>query len=67
MDKKQSALNALVYALRNTRHGGEVIMISLSDDERTAAITFVGGRTQTVNVEGDSALACLIAVCKALL
>lgn len=67
MDKKQSALNALVCALHMTRAGGEVLYIDISDDERTATIVFTGGGSKTVNVESDSAIACIIDVCRALM
>ena len=67
MDKKQSALNALVYALRCTGAGDGVIEISLSPDERTATITFVGGARKFVNVDGDSAIAAIVDVCRALM
>ena len=67
MDKKQSALNALVYALHCTRAGDDVIEISLSPDERTATITFAGGARKFVNVECDSAIAAIVDVCRALM
>ena len=62
----QAALNALTYALRHSRHGKDIAYIDVTDDEKHAVIHF-DGRQQTVNIEGDSALAAIIDVCKALL
>ena len=67
MDKKQSAMNALVCSLHCTRAGADVITIELSADERTAIITFVGGARKNVNVDGDSAIASIVDVCRALM
>ena len=62
----QAALNALTYALRCSRHGKDIAYIDVTDNEKHAVIHFED-RKQTVNIEGDSALAAIIDVCKALL
>lgn len=61
----QAALNALSFALRYSRHGKDIAYIDVTDDEKHAVIHFEG-RKQTVNIEGDSAIAAIIDVCKAL-
>lgn len=61
----QAALNALTYALRHSRHGKDLAFIDVSEDGNYAEINFED-RKQTVNIEGDSALAAIIDVCKAL-
>lgn len=66
-DNTREALNALVCALHCTCAGGDVITIELSPDERTATITFAGGARKSVNVEGDSAIAAIVDVCRALM
>lgn len=65
-ENTQAALNALTYALRCSRHGKDIAYIDVTDDEKHAVIHFED-RSQTVNIEGDSALAAIIDVCKALL
>ena len=61
----QAALSALTYALRNSRHGKDVAYIDVTDDEK--AVIHFENKHQTVNIEGDSALAAIIDVCKALI
>lgn len=61
----QAALNALSFALRYSRHGKDIAYIDVTDDEKHAVIHFED-RKQTVNIEGDSAIAAIIDVCKAL-
>ena len=65
-ENTQAALSALTYALRNSRYGKDVAYIDVTDDEKHAVIHFEN-KHQTVNIEGDSALAAIIDVCKALL
>lgn len=62
----QAALNALSFALRYSRHGKDIAYIDVTDDEKRAVIHFEN-KHQTVNIEGDSAIAAIIDVCKALL
>ena len=61
----QAAMNALSFALRYSRHGKDIAYIDVTDDEKHAVIHFED-RKQTVNIEGDSAIAAIIDVCKAL-
>ena len=65
-ENTKAALNALTYALRYSRHGKDIAYIDVTDDEKHAVIHFEN-KHQTVNIEGDSALAAIIDVCKALL
>ena len=65
-ENTKAALNALTYALRHSRHGKDIAYIDVTDDEKHAIIHF-DGRQQTVNIEGDSARAAIIDVCKALI
>lgn len=64
-ENTKAALNALTYALRHSRHGKDIAFIDVSEDENYAVIHFEG-RKQTVNIEGDSTIAAIIDVCKAL-
>ena len=64
-ENTQAALSALTYALRCSRHGKEIAYIDVTDDEKRAVIHFEN-KHQTVNIEGDSALAAIIDVCNAL-
>lgn len=65
-ENAKAALNALTYALRYSRHGKDVAYIDVTEDENYAVIHFENGK-KTVNIEGDSAIAAIIDVCKALL
>lgn len=65
-ENTQAALNALSFALRYSRHGKDIAFIGVSEDGNFAEIYFED-RKQTVNIEGDSALAAIIDVCKVLL
>lgn len=64
-ENTKAALNALTYALRYSRHGKDIAFIDVSEDENYAVIHFED-RKQTVNIEGDSTIAAIIDVCKAL-
>ena len=61
----QAALNALTYALRCSRHGKDIAYIDVTDGKY--AVIHFENRKHTVNIEGDSALAAIIDVCKALI
>lgn len=64
-ENTKAALNMLAYALRHSRHGKDIAFIDVSEDGNFAEINFED-RKQTVNIEGDSTIAAIIDVCKAL-
>ena len=66
-DNTREALNALVYALRETRAGGNVTLVEISQGGNRAYIYFDDGTSKSVAVSGDSALAAIIDVCNALM
>ena len=66
-DNTREALNALIYALRETRAGGNVTFVDLSEGENRAYIYFEDGTSKNIAVSGDSGLAAIIDVCEALM
>ena len=66
-DNTREALNALIYALRETRAGGNVTFVELSEGGNRAYIYFDDGTSKNIAVSGDSALAAIIDVCEALM
>ena len=64
-ENTKAALNMLAYALRFSRQCKDIAFIDVSDDGNFAEINFEN-RKQTVNIEGDSTIAAIIDVCKAL-
>ena len=67
MDNTREALNALIYALRETRAGKNVTFIELSDGGNRTYIYFDDGTSRSVVVAGDSALQAIVDVCEALM
>lgn len=66
-DNIREALNALIYALRETRAGGNITLVELSRGGNRAYIYFDDGSSKSVAVSGDSALGAIIDVCEALM
>lgn len=66
-DNTREALNALIYALRETRAGENITFVELSRGGNRAYIYFDDGTSKNVAVSGDSALAAIIDVCNALM
>jgi hypothetical protein len=69
-ENKQGILDALLFALWKTRAGRDVVDLQLTADQRTVVITYhtngVRTETQLVNVEGDSGVAMIADICKAI-
>ena len=67
MDNIREALNALIYALRETRAGENVTLVELSEGGNRAYIYFDDGTSKNIAVSSDSGLAAIIDVCEALM
>lgn len=69
-ENKQAILDTLVMALWRTRAGRDIVDLQLTPDERTVVITYhtkgIRTETQLVNVDGDSGVAMIIDICKAI-
>jgi hypothetical protein len=69
-ENKQGILDALLFALWKTRAGRDIVDLQLTADQRTVVITYhtngVRTETQLVNVEGDSGVAMIADICKAI-
>ena len=69
-ENKQGILDALLFALWKTRAGRDVVDLQLTADQRTVVITYhtegVRTETQLVNVEGDSGVAMITDICRAI-
>ena len=69
-ENKQAILDTLVMTLWRTRAGRDIVDLQLTPDERTVVITYhtegVRTETQLVNVDGDSGVAMIADICKAI-
>jgi hypothetical protein len=69
-ENKQAILDTLVMTLWRTRAGRDIVDLQLTADQRTVVITYhtngVRTETQLVNVEGDSGVAMIADICKAI-
>lgn len=67
MEDKREILVHLKWLLKATRAGSDVDSLLLSNDEKTVSIVFNSGYSKDVNIEGDSGIAIMQDVAKALL
>ena len=67
MENKQSIADALVYAVRQTRAGEDVTAIEITSDGGYAIIRYNNGAKKLVNIDGDSGIAMIADVCRALM
>ncbi len=67
MEDKREILVHLKWLLKVTRAGSDVDSLLLSSDEKTVSIVFNSGYSKDVNIEGDSGIAIMQDVAKALL
>lgn len=67
MEDKREILVHLKWLLKATRAGSDVDNLLLSNDEKTVSIVFNSGYSKDVNIEGDSGIAIMQDVAKALL
>ena len=69
-ENKQAILDAFLFALWKTRAGYDIVDLQLTADQRTVVITYhtegVRTETQLVNVDGDSGVAMIADICKAI-
>ena len=69
-ENKQAILDAFLFALWKTRAGYDIVDLQLTADQRTVVITYhtegVRTETQLVNVEGDSGVAMITDICRAI-
>lgn len=69
-ENKQAILDALLFALWKTRAGYDIVDLQLTADQRTVVITYhtegVRTETQLVNVDGDSGVAMIADICRAI-
>lgn len=68
MENIERALAYLTQVLRNTRAGSDVLHISVTEDGKAAIIWVAGGKkNKAVSIDGDSAIAAVVDVCRALM
>ena len=69
-ENKQAILDAFLFALWKTRAGRDIVDLELTADQRTVVITYhtegVRTETQLVNVDGDSGVAMIADICRAI-
>ena len=69
-ENKQAILDTLVMTLWRTRAGRDIVDLQLTADQRTVVITYhtegVRTETQLVNVDGDSGVAMIADICRAI-
>lgn len=69
-ENKQAILDAFLFALWKTRAGYDIVDLQLTADQRTVVITYhtegVRTETQLVNVDGDSGVAMIEDICRAI-
>lgn len=66
MEKKKEICEWLKIPISMTRAGENVRDIIYDEMTQTADIVFVGGRRKTVNLFGDSGIAIIADICRAL-
>lgn len=69
-ENKQAILDAFLFALWKTRAGYDIVDLQLTADQQTVVITYhtegVRTETQLVNVDGDSGVAMIADICRAI-
>lgn len=69
-ENKQAILDAFLFALWKTRAGYDIVDLQITPDQKTVVITYhtngVRTETQLVNVEGDSGVAMITDICRAI-
>ena len=66
MEKKKEICEWLEIPISMTRAGEDVRDIIYDEMTQTADIVFVGGHRKTVNLFGDSGIAIIADICRAL-